>query len=102
MLIEALANFNCAMPTRTARVNGNQNNVNAILVNAGHTFAIFDQLSVWDFTAGQNFLKSFELNSIAANTMTWSVNYGTVSVVNNQILGIGAVPAATIPIRQLS
>lgn len=100
--IDALANFSCAMPTKTARVNGAQSGVTSITVDAGHTFATFDQCSVWDFESTQNYLKSFELTGTTATTVTWNSAYGNVNVVDNQVLGLGAVPAASVALRPYS
>lgn len=92
--IDALANFTCAVPTRTARVNGLQNNVNAIVVDAGHTFAVGDEMFLWDYST--NKLVSKTLTATAAALLTFDAAYGTVSVKDNQVLGIGSIPAASI------
>lgn len=95
--IEAHANFTCALPTATGRVNGNQTNVTAITIDAGHTFSARQMAIFYDYASAQ--LVSRLVKSTTATTITFDALSPGVTVKNDQVIGIGAVPAATIPIN---
>lgn len=92
--IDGLANFTCSAPTKSARVNGTQNNVTAITVDAGHGISAYDYISIWDSSRAQ--LVWRRVSSTGATTIT--VVGGTVSVLDNQIIGRGAAPAAVVAV----
>ncbi len=98
--IDALANFTVAMPERTARVNGAQVLVNAVVVDAGHTVAVGDNFPIYDLnTPG---LEGKIITASAAALITFLASFGAVTVADNQVIGVGAVPAATLPIGTYS
>lgn len=96
--IDATANFTCSIPTKTARVNVNQTWTagNTINVDPGHTVSAGDFISFWNHT--QSRLDFRRVSAAAATTLTMGLGQSSCDVKNAQVLGIGAAPAASIPI----
>lgn len=93
----------CGLPSgiEFARINGTQSGVSTIVVDAGHSFAIGDWMTFWDFTSGyQKIVGRKVFNIPAANQLSFnSYIYSNVDVKDNQIIGPMATPAATVPFR---
>jgi hypothetical protein len=97
--IDAHATLACALPTglRFARINGAQNAVTSIVVDAGHNYVVGDWLTVLD--VNQNCLVARKVSAVTATTVEWnSALFDEVSVYDNQIIGPMASPAAGIPL----
>jgi len=92
--IDNTANFSCAAPPATARVDGNQSGVTTITVDAGHTVVARSLLYFWDHL--RDTLNIRVVLSVTATTITFDTSYPAVDVLDNQVLGIGATPAASI------
>jgi len=95
--IDGLANFSCAVPEKTARVNGAQFS-NIITVDAGHTLTEGDWISgynsVEDFI---DFCRLYIVTATQYTAMTHHVtNGGALRVVDDQPIGAGAAPACSI------
>ncbi len=101
--IDALANFTCSIvdvngtAVKFARVNGTQNNVSVITVNAGHTYTTGDVLSLFDQSTGK--LTFRKLTGTTATTLTFSNTYPTVSVLDQQWLGSADAPIGSVSLR---
>lgn len=100
-LREAIDNnvtLTCALPAgiEFARVNGLQSGVSTITVDAGHTLAVGDKITFWDYFTNKLIVRT--VTATAATTFTFDSAYGTVNVKDNQVLGPMATPAAAVPI----
>ena len=99
--IDALANYTCVAP-KTAIVSGNQTIAafsTALNVLAGHTISPGDYLYFVDSATGE--ASWIEVTNTTATTLVFPVFSGkTISVVNAQVIGLGALPAANcLPLR---
>jgi hypothetical protein len=96
--LDALSGYSYFIPfTKTARVNGTQSGVNVITVDAGHTVSVGDIISFYDHDDGK--LTYRYITATTATTITFHSSWPNVSVVDNQVLGLGAAPAATIKVQ---
>lgn len=98
--IDNTANFSCAAIAATARVNGNQSGVTTITVDAGHTVVQRSLLYFWDHLTDTLTVRI--VLSVTATTITFDTSFPAVDVLDNQVLGIGAAPAAGIYTRPTS
>lgn len=94
--INALANYSCTLPTQTARVNGTQSNT-TINVDAGHTITAGNYIVFWDYKTHPRH-RGAEVISTTATSITIDALDKNLDVVDNQVIGIGAVPAAFYPV----
>lgn len=92
--IDALADYSCSFPPRSAKVNGNQTTA-VITVDAGHTLAAGDFLTLWDYQDNR-----LEEHTVVSTTATTITIVNTVQVKDNQVIGPGAAKAAGVPINQ--
>lgn len=106
--IDGLANYSCTYTGEYAKVNGAQT-ATTITVDAGHTYAFGDIVTIYDTFASyggttKNMLTARRVESVAATTITISsgVDYsatasGQVTVTDNLVLGPMGAKAAGIP-----
>lgn len=99
--IDALAGFSCAWAAGVefAKVNGAQAGVSVITVDAGHTYAVGDIITLYDHATSR--LTQRILTATAATTLTFNAAFGVVTVADNQDIGPTAVPAAA-GLRQIT
>ena len=92
--IDALAGFSCAWSAGVeyAKVNGAQSGVSVITVDAGHTYAVGDIITLYDHATSR--LTQRILTATSGTTLTFNSAFGVVSVVDNQDIGPVAVAAA--------
>lgn len=97
--IDATTNFSCALPTRSARINGAQAGVTTgITVDAGHTFSVRDILYVWNHNASAGGLINKRVTATGATAVTFTAMAAyTLDVLDDQWIGIASTPAASIP-----
>lgn len=96
--LDALANYTCAAINKTGKVNGAQTGVSSVTVDAGHTIDAFEEISFWDYSSKKLVAKR-PVTTTATSfdfTNTAGTNYANVNVENDQIIGLGAVPAASM------
>jgi hypothetical protein len=98
--IDALANFSCTIPTPWAQVNGAQSGVSTITVDAGHSLAARDFISLEDRATPD--LVARIITSTTATTFTFDSAFGAVDVADNAQIGKGATPAASLRVRGAS
>lgn len=94
LAIDALANFTCSAPPKTAKLNGNYGGVGNITVESGHTLSQYDLISFNDENGNL-----FTMYVTALPSATLVSTSGADDMVDNQVLGIGACPAASIPVE---
>lgn len=95
--VDAHANFSCPVPTQTARVNGAVAS-NVITVDAGHTFAALDYVSIFNWEPLYEGLAPIRLTATTGTTITFNTLYPDLMLNDDQVIGIGSCPAASIPI----
>lgn len=95
--IDARSGYSIAVGfDRTARVNGNQTS-NVINVDSGHSITAGDIISLYDY-ASERLVYRY-VTSTTATSFTFHTSWPDVTVIDNQVIGEGAVPAATIQVR---
>lgn len=92
--IDGLANFTCSLPTQSAKINGNQTG-KTINVDAGHTITAGDYLVFWDYGLRRH--RAVWVTATTGTSFTF-VGGNDAQFIDNQIIGIGAVPAAFYPV----
>ncbi len=101
--IDALANFAATVSPASpwARVNGNQTGVSTVNVDAGHSIAVLDWVSFWDHLTGA--LVPVKVTAITGTSFSWNSAFTpAVNVLDNQIIGPSAAPAAGLPMNNSS
>jgi len=96
--IDALANFSATYP-KTAVVNGNQAGVTTVTVDAGHTLSVGDWIPIYNRANSK-----YEWREVVATTAT-TISFPPIvnlTVDDNDIIGLGRLPAVTVELHQAS
>lgn len=94
--IDNHANFSVPMPTKTARVNGDQASVRTINVDAGHTIIVTDLIAMFNTSLPLQYLRQHTITATAAGSITFGTLYPSITVKDNQVLGYGGAAGASI------